>query len=214
MKVKEIMSLTAKLLNEADLKKCIKYCFDNEMEIDEFLELQNQSVSENDPDYIEVPEYLNEQTEKQLRLILDCINIVELMISSEYKPLIYEEEIQVENCEFNIDNLSQKLAKIKQITYGYSKQNYELVNNKIIMKDGKYKIKYSYYPKEVDFDEEVDDYSGNLALLTFCYGVCFEYLLISGAFEEADMWKEKFEQSLTNNFRSIKSTFIKGRRWL
>ena len=206
MKVIDIIDLTAKLLNEIDLKDCIKYCKTNEITLTNFI---NETELVNN----QKPSCLTDLAKKELKLILDCINIVQTRVSTEYFENYYEEEIAVENNEYDIDNLSQKLFKITAITRNNIMQFYKMVGDKLTLDSGNYLIKYAFIPADKGFDETVENHSGKMTILSFCYGVCSEYCLIKGLYDEAEMWQKRFDSSLKHNFRKINGIYLKSRRW-
>lgn len=203
MKVIDVINLTAKLLNEIDVKNCTLYCLKNDITIDELI----------DNDEINL-EYVNTQSIKDLRIILDCINIVLTKIATENYPIITCEEIQVDDNKFKIENLSQKLFKIKDIYCNFMRQKYFIRDGYICIPTGKYNIKYAILPKEVGFDDELQYYAGKLSILTIGYGVCECFALIKGMYDESEMWKEKFDSALQKNFTKIRDINIKKRRWI
>lgn len=214
MKVKDIIKLTAKLLCETDILECVEYCEKNEKTFAQLLALLNQSVASDDESYIPIPNCLNSQSEKNLRIILDCINIAYLHICTEKYLLYKTESITVTNNCFDIDNLSQKLFKIKDITNAYGYVKIKLDAKKILLPNGTYTIKYAYLPQELNFDDEINSFNGKLTLLALSYGVCGKFCLIKNLFEEAESWESKFEKSLTQSFKKIGEIKIKSRRWI
>lgn len=207
MKVLEIIKLSSKLLNEPDVRKCVEYCEKNEIGINQLFQLSSENITED-------MDFLNSQSKKDLRLCLDCLNIVNTIISTEYYPFIKTENIEITNCEFDIENLSQKLYKIKVITQNNQKADYKLENGKILAKNGKYEIKYSFIPQEVDFNSTVETLNGKFSILTFAYGVCYQFCLIKSMMQETEFWKEKFENSLNINTKKFGSIYVKNRRWI
>ena len=211
MKVIDVIELTAKLLNIIDVKQCTSFCKTNQITLSQLLALPTTSETEGD---ILKPDFLTEQVEKELRLLLDCINITQTQIASENNYLLKVEDITVENESFDIDTLSQKLYKIKDITSDNEKRNFDFIGNKIVIKNGSYKLKYAYLPDEVDFDDSIETHGGKVSILAFCYGVCNKYLLIKNMFDEANFWQEKFDKSISLCFRKLGEIKIKNRRWL
>lgn len=214
MKVKDIIKLSARLLCENDIVDCIKYCEQNEMTLTNFLALKNQTALPSSEDYIQIPSCFTLQAEKDLRIILDCINIANLYICTEKHLLFTTEEIEVINGEYAINNLSQKLFKIKQISNNFGFVKYSLEAGKILVPSGKYIIKYAYIPAELNFDDDVDSFNGKLTLLALSYGVCSKFCLIKNLFDEASEWESKFSNSLAENFRKVGEIKIKQRRWI
>ena len=202
MKVIDVINLSGKLLNEIDIKSCIDYCIKNQFTVEQLLESQ------------ETLDFVNEQSIKDLRLILDSINITLTKIATENFPTLVEESIIVENNKFSIDNLSQKLFKIKEITCSGVRQKFSVQNGFIMLPNGSYTIKYAFLPTELTFDDEVNLYNGKLSILTLSYGACAYFALIKGIYNESEMWNEKFEFSLQKNFARLTGVNIKKRRWL
>lgn len=211
MKVIDVIELTAKLLNILEVKQCITMCKTNQITLSQLLALPQESKIEGE---LLKPSFLTEQVERELRLILDCINITQMQIASENNYLIKIEDIVVENECFDIDTLSQKLYKIKEITCDDEKKNFDFVGNKIIIKNGNYKLKYAYLPNEIDFDDSVETHGGKVSVLAFCYGVCNKYLIVKNMTTEAEFWQEKFDKSLLSCFKKIGEIKIKNRRWI
>lgn len=211
MKVIDVIELTAKLLNIIEVKECINICKTNQITLSQLLALPETSETEGE---LLKPSMLNEQVEKELRLLLDCINITQTQIASEKNYLIKTEDIVVENECFDIDTLSQKLYKIKEITSDKEKRNFDLIGNKIVIKNGKFKLKYAFLPDEVNFDDSIETHNGKVSILAFCYGVCNKYLLIKNMFDEAEFWQEKFDKSISLCFKKLGEIKIKNRRWL
>lgn len=208
MKVLDIIKLVTRLLNESDDKKCADYCEKNNLSLGKFLDWLLDSTK------TDLPDFLNTQSEKDLRLILDCINITQMQICTDFHPLEVSEEIVVDNNQILIDTLSQKLYKVKNISCNGEKVKYSFVSDKITLQNGKITIRYAFIPQEVDFNSSVESHNGNLTLLSMAYGVCYHFCLIKGIEDEAQKWQEKFEKSLTENFRKINEIKIKPRRWI
>ena len=208
MKVLDVIKLVTKLLNESDDKKCAEYCEKNNLSLKTFLGYLHDETQ------TDLPDFLNSQSEKDLKLILDCINIVQMQVSTDFHSLLFEEEIEVSNGKFSIENLSQKLYKVKQISQNDEQIKYLFVKDEIMLGDGKYKIKYAYVPEDVGFDSTLETHNGNLTILSLAYGVCSQFCLIKGIADEGQVWQEKFEKSLLSNFKKIGEIKIKPRRWL
>ncbi len=208
MKVLDVIKLVTRLLNESDDKKCAEYCETNNLSLTTFLGYLHDDTQ------TDLPEFLTIQAEKDLKLILDCINIAQMQICTDFHSLLFEEEIEVTDSEISIDTLSQKLYKVKQITQNDEPVKYSFVKDKIVLNNGKYKIKYAYLPSDVDFTSNLETHNGNLTILSLSYGVCSQFCLIKGITDESEAWQTKFEKSLSNNFKKVGEIKIKSRRWL
>lgn len=203
MKVTDIINLTAKMLGEVDVKNCINYCEQNNISVDELLSSLEISL-----------DYVNEQSKKDLRLILDCINIIITKIATENYPIIFSEKISVKDDSFNIDTLSQKLFKIKEISQHGIRQKFACKDKNILIPTGEYLIKYAILPTELTFSGDYFLFGGKLSILTLCYGTCACFAFVKGMYEEADRFEQKFESALNKNFAKLSGLMVKKRRWI
>ena len=212
MKVIDIINLVAKLIDEIDVKKCVDFCLKNNLTLTQLFNLPTTLQQDEELETLLAPSYLTDNCKNIISTILDALNIATVLVATEYKPLFKIEYITVENNEFLIDNFSQKLFKIKEITLNNVKQKYEIIDDKLCLKSGSYKVKYSYIPLEVSFDDNIHSFNG-LSIITMAYLVCSQYCLIKCSFDESSMWQQKFEYALLNNVKPIKNITLKQRRW-
>lgn len=204
MKVIDIINLVAKLVDEIDVKNCVDYCLKNNLSLSELFSLSNDDTQQ--------LAFLNENSKTTLNTMLDAVNITQTLIATEYKPVFKTEQINIQNNEFLIENLSQQLFKVKEITLNNKKQKFVITDNKISVENGNALITYSYIPSQVCFEDTIKNFNG-VSIITMAYLVCAQYCLIKCSFEESSMWQQKFEQALLNNFKPINNISIKTRRW-
>jgi hypothetical protein len=88
--------------------------------------------------------------QKELNLLLRCLNLVYNEIASDYVPLINTETITSTNGEVLFSSLSKKILDIKRIEDKYGlRVNYKLYPDRILTIDGEIKITYAYEPDEL-----------------------------------------------------------------
>ena len=93
---------------------------------------------------------LDEQTKKDINLIISCINMVLCDIATDYMPLKTAEQILVSDGCFNLKTLSKDFHKLISID---TIEKYIVENEVLKIKDGSYAINYSYLPKIYGIDQ-------------------------------------------------------------
>ena len=156
-------------------------------------------------------ESLDPQTQKDVNLIVSSINQVLSDIATEYVPLIASEEIEVQNCEFDLTTLSNAFHKLISVQ---TSKEYSLNFETLKIANGTYTIEYSYLPQIVKTGDEIDGFDTKLTVFSLSYGVAAEFCTISGNYSEAEMWNSKFENAMEAVAKPHRTFELKKRRWL
>ena len=75
------------------------------------------------------------------------------------------------------------------------------------------KITYSYLPEDLTLTDDVEFYNG-LSARIYAYGMASEFLLSDGLSEDAEIWEERFKESLFVLSRRRTEVALPKRRWL
>lgn len=156
-------------------------------------------------------------TIEKLSLLTNCLNLCINEISNEHLFLLNEEQITVIDNNFSLTSLSKNAINVKKIETIYGTNiEFLILNSAIKVKSGTYNILYNYSPSDIELSETstCEDFDGKISAKALAYGVCKEYCLITGLFEEAVMWNDQFQQSLLVAKRNKNSIILKQRRWL
>lgn len=156
---------------------------------------------------------LSAQTQSDLNLIVNCINLTASEIATDYLPIVFEEDIVVLNNQFDLKNLSKTILKPMELKFGLQNAFYKVIDNKLITKCGNYTLKYSIMPDTFELDDDIICFSSALSLAVFCYGVCANYTLIGGSYEESSLWESKFKDGILVAGRKNKEIKMPQRRW-
>ena len=73
-------------------------------------------------------------------------------------------------------------------------------------------ITYSYLPDKSELDDDVEFFNG-LSARIYAYGIASEYLLCDGLSEDAEIWEERFKESLFVLSRKRSELKLPARRW-
>ena len=153
--------------------------------------------------------------EKELNMLLKCLNLACNQIATDYVNLLHTEEVVTDNGKIDFSNLSKNLLEVKSLTdqNGY-RQNYVLYPEHMLTKCDKVIITYSYEPNAIENFEESIAFSKKVSARTLAYGVAMEYCFISGLYDDAQIWEKRFKDSLL--VRNSKKTEMRlpSRRWI
>lgn len=159
------------------------------------------------------PSYTTRESEK-LETMVRCFNLVNQEIASEYLPFLFEEEIDINNSILNFSSLSKSVVAVYQLKdkFGFPVRFKNFPNYIEVCGDGK-KIIYSYLPDDVTLSSDFDLKNG-LSARVYAYGVASEYLLIVGMSEDAEIWEERYKESLFILSKKNGEHRLPRRRWL
>lgn len=160
---------------------------------------------------IESTDSISQDIEK---LLLAC-NIVNGIIASQYMEVI--EVIDKEICYGSItltDITDKNIIEIKEITNGNGAPiEYQIISGRIYVDASFVKIKFSYFPKDVGIDDNIDYYL-KMDENVFAQGVVSEYLFLKGDFEESYIYDARFKNSISSLLRPKRNIVTPAKRWL
>lgn len=153
---------------------------------------------------------LNEQTKRDINIIVSCINEVLCDISTDYLLLETTETIKVVDGSFDLANLKEVFYKLVKFESNHA---YSITYNSLQTKDGVYKMTYNYLPNIVKLSDNIT-YDNRLTIYGLSYGVAKEYCLVCGNYAESEMWESKFVNAMQIACRKPCSVNLAKRRWL
>lgn len=134
--------------------------------------------------------------QEKINLLTRAFNLVNQEIASDYLPFLKKEEVNVEGNILSFSALSKAVINIYEVKNSFGKNLKFHVYSNYIEIDGKAKsVVYSYLPGDIALDGDVEMMNG-LSARVYAYGIASEYLLIGGVSEDAEIWEERFKESL------------------
>ena len=165
----------------------------------------------NETDYVEGADRTDND---KVKLLARCANIMLTEIAQEYLPLTDECEVTAKNGAFCYEDIPRKVCRIISVK--------DVDGNKInfrqrsfscrVTKDGLLKVEYRYLPAETAVGE-VCDVDPAVSVKTLALGVCAEYCMISGMYEQSEGFAERFRQDMRAAVRPVRSVTLKKRGW-
>lgn len=186
MTVKDILSLACDFVGEKEIKAKI---------------------------FLENPTYTAREQEK-LDLMIRCLNLVNQEIASDYLPFLFEENVDANGGVISFDGLEKSVIAVYQVKnrFGFPIRFKNYPNYVEVFGSAK-KIVYSYLPDEVGLDDEIEKFNG-LSERVYAYGVASEFLLIQGMGSDAEIWEERYKESLFILSSRKGEHRLPRRRWL
>ncbi len=147
-------------------------------------------------------------------LMTKCFNLVNQEIAGEYLPFMTTENIDVSNSILSFSNLSKTVVNIYAVKGRFNMNlKFKTYANYIEIFGNAKKIVYSYLPEDLTLDSEFELVNG-LSARIYAYGVTSEFLLIDGLGTEAEIWEERFKESLFVLSRRRGEHLMPKRSWL
>ncbi|MBP3619755.1 MAG: hypothetical protein J6J24_03745 [Clostridia bacterium] len=150
---------------------------------------------------------------EKLDCMVDCFNLVRQEIASDYLPFLTKEEIDINNSILEFSRLSKVLINVYQIKskFGISLR-FKLFPNFVEICGKAKSIVYSYLPEDLSLNDEVE-FENGLTARVYAYGIASEFLLVDGLSEDAEIWEERFKESLFVLSRKRSEHIMPRRSW-
>lgn len=143
-----------------------------------------------------------------------CANLVINELACEYAPVTTTDVLYPSNGRVKLSSLKHECIEILSVK-GYSdvEVDYTVNSEEIIISSFVANVTYTYVPGTLNLEDNVPLGDRRINEKTLAYGVVAEYCLISGRYEEAVIYNNKFTSSLKSAmFRP--SARIKERKFI
>lgn len=187
MKVKDILLLTATILNRKDL-----------------VSFYNLNVSD---------DYLKSQEDSDI--LLSSYNILMEEIASETLKLTHLEKLQVDNGVLSYSKFKYNPISIISVKNNENQDvNCKILPTEIKLNENEVFCEYSYIPSLKGLEDDCEIVGTFIPKTTVAYGIATEFCLIKGMFEEAGVWHQKYVNGLNRLIKPKKCKKLKVRKWL
>ena len=151
-------------------------------------------------------------TSYEYKLMMTSINNVYDDLITQYSLFCFSQDFTASS--INYSDFTFPLVKIIEIKDSKGKKvRYYRSSDKILLpKMDTYTIIYTYRPEKLTENVTLSVYPF-ISESTLAYGVCSQYCLMDGLFDEADMWEAKYKESLLATFRQTKNIKMKAKIW-
>lgn len=156
------------------------------------------------------PSHVNED----INNLTNLSNLVISELSSCYIDMVASQYISPANGKILYTNLSRNVLEILEILdENGEKMPFKTEGEYVSVGSRARLVKYKYYPSIYGLEEKIGYSEKDVPSVLITYGLCAEYCIFEGRFEEAVMWRKRFTDSL-KNFIKPKHFQIKERDWV
>ncbi len=153
----------------------------------------------------------------RLKLLVKCANLVIKEIATDYIPLTETETVSVEDNRISYEKLLHRVLEVlsvKDAKTGIA-SNFKMNPTECVLANtiSEAEIKYSYIPVDTEIDEQCP-VSPLVSARTLALGICAEYSLIEGMYEQSVMYSDRFKEDMRTAVRKKGEIKVKPRRWV
>lgn len=188
MTTKQVLKLTATFLGKEDLLSC--------------------------PYFSGEEGNLSETEEKELDLMLRCLNLIVSEISTDYLPIYNQKQITFTGNSLNLDSIDTNIFQITSLKDEYGNNvRFKILANEIKADVKNATITYTSFANDCTLDGEIDVFSTKIPDRVFAYGTAMEYSFISSLFDDAEIWESRYKNALLNLSHKKHNIIMPKRRW-
>ena len=165
--------------------------------------------------YLAGAETLDGQTNKSdADILLRCFNLVVNEIAAEYRVFSKLKNIDTQNGVIEYPQIDNQIISVNAVYKDGKTVRYKSMPNFISTSPGGVSVEYSYMPENCEIEDNIDLSGTKIPERIIAYGVCAEYSIISGAYDEGLMWDKRFKDSLFSSLKKTKKLSVPLRRWI
>lgn len=188
------------------------------MKIKDIVELAAELVSE--PEILKTSAFTGETSEepddeiltKNLELLVRCANLSLSVVATDKFNLKNKETVFSSTGEIKFSELSKKVYQVLSVKKNGLEVNYRVYPSLIdCFSKGSFEITYNYLPEYCELNAEVEGFD-NVPIRLLAYFTASEYCYISGDFEDASVWEQRYKETL-QNLTNLKGKRVPERRW-
>ena len=154
---------------------------------------------------------LSENQSVVVDMLMNCFNLVRNEIATEYVPILVRETITPNDFKIYFSSLSNSVFEIVSVKDMRGRNvKYKKFEDYIMTFAGQVEILYKTIPQDLTISQS---FSSAIPERVFAYGVAREYYFNQTLFDDADIWEERFKNSLKVLTRKKSEIKMPNRRW-
>lgn len=189
MKTKQVLELVCTFLGKEDLLSCPYF-----------------SASEQE---------LSSDEQKELDILLRCLNLVTSEISTEYLPIYRTKKITLNGGEFDLKDIDENIFQIIKLEDEYSGAiKFRIFGDKLRANATNCTVTYTSFAPKTTLDGDIETFSSVMPDRVLAYGTAMEYCFISSLYDDATLWESRYKNSLLTLSQKKHNVVMPKRRWL
>lgn len=163
-------------------------------------------------EYLENGRESSSDTLDTVNKMVSLLNMIIGELAGTFIPLVKTEDIRVNDGKIYFKDLSFQPLEILDVYEGDNPVKFVHYPEYIKVNGTSVKVVYSCIPPVYDINSSIDYSETDISKTAFIYGLCAEYCICSGAFDEAVLWHDRYVSCIKET-RKLKNSKIKGRYW-
>ena len=144
--------------------------------------------------------------------LVKCFNLVNNEIASEYIPILKNEVVKTKDFKVEFSDLTFSPSQIISVKDAYGRKiRFKVFDDYIMALASSVEITYTTMPTQLTLESE---FSSTLPERVYAYGIAREYYFLQSLFDDADIWEERFKNTLQVLQRKRSEILMPRRRWL
>lgn len=144
--------------------------------------------------------------------LVNCFNLVNNEIATQYIPYLKKETFQTNGFKIYFSSFTGDVNEIISVKDKKGKNiKYKIFDNYIVAVASEVEIVYSTKPQVLSISSTI---TSLIPERVFAYGIAREYYFIQTLFDDANVWENRFKESLKVLSRKKSDISMPVRRWI
>lgn len=156
----------------------------------------------------------NSQQNKEIDILLRCLNLVVQDIATSYINLLNKKTITFKNNEIPLSEIDENFLEAISVSVNGSKIKFKTMIGSLYANAENAEIIYRKYPENLTIEDNCPCFDNRVALKTLALGTAMEYSFLNSLSDEASIFENRYKQDLLIAMRKNSEKKIKERRWL
>lgn len=144
--------------------------------------------------------------------LVNCFNLVNNEIATQYIPYLKKESFQTSSFKVYFSSFTGSINEIISVKDSKGKNiKYKIFDDYIVALANEVEIVYSVKPQTLSLSST---FTSLIPERVYAYGIAREYYFIQTLFDDANIWENRFKDSLKVLSRKKSEILMPSRRWL
>ncbi len=151
--------------------------------------------------------------DSEVEKILSCYSLLVGELCDEIEPLVSFQELESDDGNFYYENFEFRPTKILKVEENGVNKKFQNLLTHLKTDAKKITVTYERAPKKPTALEDECEFSNVFSLRVLGSGLVAEYFLTIGLFDEAIVWRNRFEDAIKTYSIKKKRKILKQRAW-
>ena len=155
---------------------------------------------------------LDDKQTDLVNMFVECFNLIANEIACDYIPHYERDTFKTSDFKISFSSFASSPLKIVSVLdKGGHKVRFKAFDDYLMALASEVTVTYLSQPEEKGLNDNITTI---IPMRVYAYGMAREYYLMQTLYEEADIWQERFVQSLQSLSHRKSETKVPARRWL